>query len=57
MNGVMLAILLVGALISAVAGDALDDYVFKPDDAYGWVDMVGLKSPILRSALLFCSTV
>lgn len=39
MNGLILATLLVGSLISAVSGNALDDYVFKPDAAYGWVDM------------------
>ena len=34
--GVSVALTLAGQ----VYHDAIDDYVFKPDEAYGWVDMV-----------------
>ena len=49
MNGLILATLLVGSLISAVSGNALDDYVFKPDAAYGWVDMVSTPQHVYLS--------
>ncbi len=42
MQSVLVAVLAFVALIGAAIATPLDDYVWKKDDAYGWVDMVSL---------------
>jgi uncharacterized Tic20 family protein len=40
MQGVLVAILAFIALMGSLIATPLDDYVWRKDEAYGWVDMV-----------------
>jgi hypothetical protein len=40
MQAILLAILAFIAVMGSIAATPLDDYVWRKDDAYGWVDMV-----------------
>lgn len=33
------ALLLVASVLPLISGTALDDYVFKPDENYKWIDL------------------
>ncbi len=55
MNSVLVAILAFVALIGSIIATPLDDYVWKKDDAYGWVDMVRMKANFLLFKIESCS--
>lgn len=52
MNFLFSISLLFLAWVQRLHGTALDDYVWAPDDNYGWVDMVILQILILQLSCL-----
>lgn len=53
MQAILVAVLAFIALVGSIAATPLDDYVWKKDEAYGWVDMVRLSLSLSVSFLTF----